>query len=97
MEDKLAAVEIDKILNERGEQYGDFSDQSRIAQRLKEVVRGAKSWERMPDYQKEGVEMILHKVSRMVNGDHLNLDTVDDIIGYARLISDRHRGAQKAV
>lgn len=84
-------MEIGKILDARGAEYGDFTDQAVVAQELKRVVRGARSWDGMSAYQKEAVEMILHKISRMVNGNPLNLDTIDDIIGYAKLIGDRHR------
>ena len=82
--------EIQKTLNDRNSKYGDFTHQADISQRMKDAAKSGRSWNTMPHYQKEGIEMILHKIARMVNGDPLYLDTVHDIIGYAKLIEDRH-------
>jgi len=39
--------------------------------------------------QKEAVEMIAHKLGRIVNGDPHYDDSWVDIAGYAKLVSDR--------
>lgn len=85
------STDIEAILDARGAQYGDFTLQAEIAQKMKDIARAGVSWQSMPAYQREAIEMVLHKISRMVNGNPLNLDTVDDIIGYTKLIGDRHR------
>ena len=76
---------IDNTLNERGETYGDFGSFSFLCQALKTTLRRHKGWERLSSDQKESVEMIIHKVSRIVNGDPNHLDSWVDIQGYARL------------
>ena len=82
-------VEIKKVLEERGSEYGDFRTQGFIAQRMKEVARGTPGYYGMEDYQREAVDMILHKLSRLLNGNPQHLDSWVDIQGYAKCVSDR--------
>jgi hypothetical protein len=44
--------------------------------------------ELMPD-QREALEMIAHKIARIVNGDPNYADSWLDIAGYAQLVADR--------
>lgn len=77
------------ILKERQSTHGDFSDNARTAQQLKEVVRNSVGWETMNAVQKEATDMILHKIARATNGNASFKDHWDDIAGYATLVSDR--------
>lgn len=43
----------------------------------------------MRDYQREAIEMICHKLARIVNGDPYYADSWTDIAGYAKLVADR--------
>ena len=45
----------------------------------------------MKDYQREGLEMIAHKISRILNGDPNYDDSWVDIAGYAQLVVDAIR------
>lgn len=80
---------VDDTLEERGQVYGEFKDNGRIAQLLKNVARGSSGWMRLQHDQKEALEMILHKIARIVNGDPNYVDSWTDIAGYARLIERR--------
>jgi hypothetical protein len=40
-------------------------------------------------YQRESLEMIAHKISRIVNGDANYMDSWVDIAGYAQLVIDK--------
>ena len=42
--------------------------------------------------QAEALEMIVHKIARIINGDADYSDSWRDIAGYAMLISDRLEG-----
>jgi hypothetical protein len=42
----------------------------------------------MKSSQKESLEMIMHKVARILNGDPNYSDSWHDIAGYAKLIDD---------
>mgnify|MGYP006281942947 CR=1 FL=1 len=77
--------DISKILIERGKQHGDYANVSRIAQSIKEVYRSAPNWEKLPDAQKEALELIATKQARILSGDSGLRDHWEDIGGYAEL------------
>lgn len=78
--------EIEKILEERNKTHGSFLDHSAVAQGLKKQFdRGCLN--ELTDIQKEGVDMILHKLARIATGDPDHRDHWDDIAGYATLVS----------
>lgn len=81
-------AELDEILADRGKEYGEFKNQAQISQMLKYDMRGIK-WFDLKSYQRESLEMIVHKIARIVNGNPNNIDSWDDIAGYAKLVSDR--------
>lgn len=81
--------DIDTTLSERGSKYGDFREQGRITQNLKEAMYDSPNWDKLPAYMKEGLDMIQHKISRILNGEILYDDNIHDIIGYAKLMQDR--------
>lgn len=77
---------VDDTLAERGQRYGDFTNRAALSQALKEAVQSSPSWQRMTPWQREAVEMILHKISRIVYGDPNYSDSWHDIGGYSRLV-----------
>ena len=81
--------DIDETLAQRGAAYGDFREQARIAQTLKEAMRDSPNWPSLPAYVQEGLDMVQHKISRLLNGDPFYDDNPHDIIGYTRLMQDR--------
>lgn len=92
--------DVDATLAERGSRYGDFKDNARVSQVLKSVMHATPSWTELTDVQKEGLEMIQHKIARMLNGDPTYLDNIVDIIGYATLVKEAMEavdGVQKKV
>lgn len=85
---------IDETLKERGLRYGEFEDHARITVSLKEQMqkfRNAKGipYSRLADDQREALEMIAHKIGRILNGDPDYADSWVDIAGYAKLVADR--------
>lgn len=76
---------VEATLAERGATYGDFSSQSKISQALKNIMTYSPSHQTMPSPQREAMEMILHKISRLLNGDPCHVDSWHDIAGYATL------------
>ena len=80
---------IDKTLEERGGRYGEFFQNAELAQDLKDVLRRAESWADLPYDICEALEMIQHKIARILNGDPNYIDSWTDIIGYARLVEKR--------
>jgi len=78
--------EIRMVLEERERTYGSFKIQAQLSQGLKEIIMPMLDDD--PEYLREGMEMILHKIARIANGDVKYLDSYVDIIGYTQLIID---------
>jgi hypothetical protein len=87
-------TEINKVLAERGNRYGAFDRHAEITQDLKRVMHHSPKWRNLTPSQKEAMEMIAHKMGRMLNGDVTYADNVVDIIGYATLMLNDMRTAE---
>jgi hypothetical protein len=85
---------VDAILDERGSRYGSFLDHARITQRLKNVAHqfASENGKRFDVDQAEALDMIFHKIGRILNGDPNYADSWIDIAGYAKLVADRLEG-----
>ena len=79
-------MNIEEILANRGQRYGTFADNAETTQAIKQVLRETQGWDNLSFAQAEALEMIAHKMSRIVNGDANYADSWTDIIGYARLV-----------
>jgi nucleoid-associated protein YejK len=84
--------DVHKTLDERGKNYGEFKDGSNIMQMLKNTMRSTKGWQRLSPSQREALEMIQHKIGRILNGDPNHVDSWHDIAGYAQLIEKELNG-----
>lgn len=87
-----AADRISAILSERAETYGTFVGHAKITQAVKQAMRNSPNWAVLSDSQQEALEMIAHKIGRILNGDPNFQDSWDDLVGYARLIADELQG-----
>lgn len=74
------------LITERGSRYGKFKDGADIMQSLKDTMRDVDGWNNLTASQKEALDMIQHKVGRILNGDPTYDDSWKDIAGYATLI-----------
>ena len=81
--------DIRDTLEERGARYGAFCDHAEISQELKAVMHDTPNWESLRPDQKEALEMIQHKIARILNGDPDYIDSWTDIAGYSTLVADR--------
>lgn len=91
-------VEVNKesdiiaVLTERGKRYGKFSGHSFYTQKLKNVMKEKyldhNGWLQLDLSQREALEMIAHKIGRILNGDPNYDDNWIDIAGYAQLVVD---------
>lgn len=90
-------MSVNKTLNDRGTSYGEFEDGANIAQTLKGVMRNTlpHGWNNMAPDIKESLEMIQHKIARIINGDENYIDSWHDIQGYASLIEERLKRDQQ--
>ena len=80
---------IDKTLDERGQRYGAFTGHAQVTQLLKRAMGQHPGWRKLQDDQREALEMVAHKIGRILNGDPNYIDSWHDIIGYVRLVEQR--------
>jgi hypothetical protein len=80
---------IDATLAERGNRYGSFTSHAKITQAIKRAMADSPNWATLADDQVEALEMVAHKVGRILNGDPDYHDSWHDIIGYTKLVADR--------
>lgn len=97
--------EIQETLQERGKRYGKFTDHAEVTQLLKQVIddnlpsgrtraNGRHGPFLDPD-QAEALDMICHKIGRILCGDPDYADSWHDIAGYALLVSQRLEGTEQ--
>lgn len=77
-------TDINATLAERGNNYGEFDDNARTTESMKLLFRRSPSWPEMQPYHHEALDMIAHKISRLLNGDPDFIDSWVDIAGYAQ-------------
>lgn len=85
---------ITQTLQERGQRYGKFKDHAAVTQQLKAVIAHNLRRDLAVD-QQEALDMICHKIGRIVNGDPDYADSWHDIAGYAQLVADRLNGVER--
>ena len=85
-------TDITSTLAERGSRYGPFEDHAAITQSIKRAIFAHGNL--LADDQREALEMIAHKIGRIVNGDPNYADSWVDIAGYAKLVADRLEAEQ---
>ena len=83
--------DIQQILAERGSRYGRFDAHALVTQRLKQALTSGTNWDFLEPDAKEALEMIVHKIGRILSGDPDYDDSWVDLAGYAQLIVDRIR------
>lgn len=94
---------LQDTLDERGGNYGPFDRHALAAQQLKQIVRAHlatnKRYNALSIMSKatvdEGLDMIMHKVARLINGDPLHDDSWVDIAGYATITNKFANEANK--
>lgn len=75
----------EELLNERDSTHGSFIVNSRVAQSLKEVVRGEDSYKDLASVHKEALDFIFSKIGRVMAGQADFDDHWEDIAGYGQL------------
>lgn len=77
---------IEEVLNQRQSTYGSFAKNAEVSQMLKYFMTQGTNYKQMPVAHREALEMIVHKVARIVNGDPNYIDNWVDICGYSQLV-----------
>ena len=90
-------TDVDEVLDQRAVDYGKFKDGAELMQALKRTLaaHAQRHGKTFADDQWEALEMIVHKIGRIVNGNPDKVDHWTDIAGYAKLIADRLEGLER--
>ena len=83
-----AAPDIADTLAQRGNRYGSFPGHAKITQSIKRAMQDSPNWNGLTDQQREALEMVAHKIGRILNGDPNYHDSWHDIVGYTKLVAD---------
>ena len=81
--------DVKATLTARGQRYGSFSRNAQFTQTIKQIMRSSQNWDHLADDQKEALEMLAHKVARILCGESMYIDSWRDCIGYLQLVCDR--------
>lgn len=84
---------LEQLLAERKSTHGEYREHANYTQTIKSIIHGSPNWDQMENHQRETLEMIAHKIGRILAGDHRFDDHWKDISGYAKLTADRLVGA----
>lgn len=82
----------EEVLKERGNKYGSFEGNAYTTQNMFQIALYGENADKLTHSHKEAIHMILHKISRIVNGDPNYDDNWVDISGYAMLVVKQIRG-----
>lgn len=80
-------MSIEKTLQERAKTHGHFESHSRISQCIKTQMFNAHGYSSLNAMQREALDMIAHKIARILNGNPNHHDHWHDIGGYATLVA----------
>jgi len=91
------AGEIVATLTDRGVQYGKYKGHAQVTQSIKRIMadHARANDKTFTDTQWESLEMIAHKIGRIVNGNPDHRDSWLDIAGYAQLVADELIGIDR--
>jgi len=62
---------------------------------LKDCMRDTPNWHKLDEDMQETLDMVQHKISRILNGDPNYVDSWHDIIGYVKLVENRLTGNER--
>ena len=85
-------MDIQPVLKERGNRYGEFTENAEVSQALKCILKEGYYGKLPMSYvHKEALDNICQKLARIVCGDPNYEDNWVDIIGYSQLVLDHIR------
>lgn len=87
-EPKESEGDIRAVLADRGQRYGSFDGHAELTQELKAAMAAHPNYSGLTASMRESLEMVQHKIGRIVNGDPTYLDSWVDIVGYTQLVID---------
>lgn len=87
--------DVQDLLTERGRTHGKYAEQAVITQQTKDLWRKHPGFDKLTPVQRDVLEMVAHKVGRILAGNPNFKDHWDDIAGYSMLASNEINGISK--
>ena len=81
-------MSTEALLDERGKTHGQFSQNAIYGQELRLLFRSSPQWSTLPAVQREALDLIACKLSRILSGQWQFDDHWADIAGYVGLARD---------
>jgi hypothetical protein len=90
-------ISVGEVLDQRAVDYGQFKNGAELMQAMKRLIadHAQKHGKTFADDQWEALEMIIHKIGRIINGNPDKVDHWIDIAGYAKLVALRLEGVAR--
>ena len=79
-------MNIEETIEIRDARYGGFKNVAHTSHAIKTAMRGSNGWYDLSNDKREALEMVAHKIARILNGNANYRDSWHDCIGYLRLI-----------
>ncbi len=73
------------LLETRQTTHGSFRDNAALSQAIKTILRAAPGWGSLTTVEREVMDMIALKFSRVLSGRSLERQHWEDVVGYAQL------------
>jgi len=77
------------LLNERQQTHGNFEYNAMISQSIKLLFRSAPGWGSLADIERESLDQIALKFSRILSGNSMQKQHWEDVVGYAKLVEEK--------
>jgi hypothetical protein len=77
------------LLDRRQTTHGNFEDNAIVSQMLKDIFRSFPGWHRLSVIERESMDMIALKFSRILSGRSMEKQHWEDVVGYARLVEEK--------
>lgn len=81
-------MSIEKTLKQRQKTHGNFETHAKISQSIKWEMYMSDGYSNLNTSQREALDMIAHKIARILNGNPDVHDHWHDIAGYATLVAE---------
>ena len=93
LEQEIAELAADParapLLIERQMTHGSFEDNAMLSQALKRAFREVPGWNHLADIEREAMDMIALKFSRILSGKSMERQHWEDVRGYAALVEEK--------
>jgi hypothetical protein len=79
----------DPLLVARQSTHGEFSHNASISQGIKDILRHATGWKQLEMIEREAMDQIALKFSRIASGKSMSREHWEDCVGYAQLVLEK--------